>query len=62
MTVTVGVMLTADQIDELSDAIADQIRHWEECGGDAEENERYARTIAGLKAITLKLDKARTIF
>ena len=56
---TAAVRLTAGEIDELFDAIDDSIRHWEMCGGDAEENARYARTIAGLQAIAHKLDDVR---
>ena len=57
--VTAAVRLTAGEIDELVDAIDDSIRHWEGCGGDAEENARYARTIAGLRAIERKLVDVR---
>jgi NTP pyrophosphatase (non-canonical NTP hydrolase) len=59
MTKTAAVRLTAEEIDELFDAIDEQTRHWEACGGDAEENARYARTIAGLAAIARKLENAR---
>ena len=56
---TVAVHLTADEIDELFDAINDSIMHWEMCDGDDEENARYARTIAGLRAIERKLVDVR---
>jgi hypothetical protein len=55
----VAVNLTADDIDGLFDAIDDQIRHWESCGGDDEENARYARIIAGLNELARKFENAR---
>jgi hypothetical protein len=59
MAKTVAVHLTADEIDGLFDALDDQVRHWENCGGNDEENARYARIIAGLTATARKLENAR---
>lgn len=46
--VTVGVHLTADQINELLDVIADQMRHLEECG---------SRFVPGLKVQERRLQE-----
>jgi hypothetical protein len=61
MAKTAAVHLTADEIDELFDAIDDQIRHWSDCAGcgDDGENARYARIIAGLTTVSRKLDAVR---
>ena len=61
MAKTVAVHLTADEIDELFDAVDGQVRHWSDCAGcgDDEENARYARIIAGLTTVSRKLDAAR---
>ena len=56
---TAVVSLTAGEIDELFDAIDEQMRHWSDCGGSDEENDRYDRTIAVLRTIGRKLDAAR---
>jgi hypothetical protein len=59
MTKSVAVYLTDGEIDELCDAIAEQIRHWESCGGDDEEDARYARIVASLERMVCKLEDAR---
>ena len=61
MTKAAAVYLTADEIDELFDAVDEQIRHWETCVGcgDGEENARYARIVANLVRTAGKLENAR---
>jgi hypothetical protein len=61
MTKTAAVHLTADEIDELFDAVHGLIRHWGTCVGcgDGEENARYARIVATLVRTAGKLENAR---
>lgn len=58
MANTASVKLTEDEIAYMADAMDDQVRHWELCGGTDEENARYQRTIAAYRCIARKLDEA----
>lgn len=58
MASTASVQLTEEEITYMADAMDDQVRHWELCGGTDEENARYQRTIAAYQCIARKLDEA----
>lgn len=58
MSDTVAVHLTEDEIAYMIDAMDEQARHWELCGGSDEENARYQATLAAYRRIGRKLEES----